>query len=65
MLSLVCDYRVMADGSSRNAWLCMNEVCERALPVLKTGIYHSSVSPGSFWSSLAFVLYRHPDCQNW
>ncbi|KIM39981.1 hypothetical protein M413DRAFT_446881 [Hebeloma cylindrosporum] len=26
MLSLVCDYRVMTDGSSRNAWLCMNEV---------------------------------------
>ena len=27
MLSLVCDYRIMTDGSSRNAWLCMNEVC--------------------------------------
>jgi len=26
MLSLVCDYRVMTDGSLRNAWLCMNEV---------------------------------------
>ncbi|KAH9481638.1 Enoyl-CoA delta isomerase 3 [Psilocybe cubensis] len=26
MLSLVCDYRVMTDGSSRNAWMCMNEV---------------------------------------
>ena len=26
MLSLVCDYRVMTDGSTRNAWLCMNEV---------------------------------------
>ncbi|KAG6844957.1 putative secondary metabolism biosynthetic enzyme [Tephrocybe sp. NHM501043] len=26
MLSLVCDYRVMTDGSKRNAWLCMNEV---------------------------------------
>jgi enoyl-CoA hydratase/carnithine racemase len=26
MLSLACDYRVMTDGSSRNAWLCMNEV---------------------------------------
>ncbi|KAF9484344.1 ClpP/crotonase [Pholiota conissans] len=25
-LSLVCDYRVMTDGSARNAWLCMNEV---------------------------------------
>lgn len=26
MLSLVCDYRVMTDGSKRNAWLSMNEV---------------------------------------
>ncbi|KAJ7242774.1 ClpP/crotonase-like domain-containing protein [Mycena haematopus] len=26
MLSLACDYRVMTDGSNRNAWLCMNEV---------------------------------------
>jgi len=26
MLSLACDYRVMTDGTSRNAWLCMNEV---------------------------------------
>ncbi|KAJ7843939.1 hypothetical protein B0H13DRAFT_2097300, partial [Mycena leptocephala] len=26
MLSLACDYRVMTDGSKRNAWLCMVEV---------------------------------------
>ncbi|KAJ7454805.1 ClpP/crotonase-like domain-containing protein [Mycena latifolia] len=26
MLSLAFDYRVMTDGSKRNAWLCMNEV---------------------------------------
>lgn len=26
MLSLACDYRVMTDGSKRNAWMCMNEV---------------------------------------
>lgn len=31
MLSLVCDYRVMIDGSKRNAWLCMNEVSSQAL----------------------------------
>ncbi|VDB85492.1 unnamed protein product [Peniophora sp. CBMAI 1063] len=24
--SLACDYRVMTDGSKRNAWLCMNEI---------------------------------------
>ncbi|KAF8656871.1 hypothetical protein AX16_002417 [Volvariella volvacea WC 439] len=26
MFSLACDYRVMTDGSKRNAWVCMNEV---------------------------------------
>ncbi|KAG1821841.1 ClpP/crotonase-like domain-containing protein [Suillus subaureus] len=26
MLSLVCDYRVMTDGSRRRAWMCMNEI---------------------------------------
>ncbi len=31
MLALVCDYRVMTDGSSRHAWLCMNEVGEFSL----------------------------------
>lgn len=25
-LALSCDYRVMTDGSARNAWICMNEV---------------------------------------
>ncbi|CCM02828.1 uncharacterized protein FIBRA_04940 [Fibroporia radiculosa] len=25
-LALCCDYRVMTDGSSRRAWMCMNEV---------------------------------------
>ncbi|KAJ7056626.1 ClpP/crotonase-like domain-containing protein [Mycena amicta] len=26
IFTLACDYRVMTDGSKRNAWLCMNEV---------------------------------------
>ncbi|KAI9000527.1 ClpP/crotonase [Trametes punicea] len=26
VLALACDYRVMTDGSKRNAWLCMNEI---------------------------------------
>lgn len=26
ILALSCDYRVMTDGSKRNAWMCMNEV---------------------------------------
>ncbi|KAI0671547.1 ClpP/crotonase [Trametes maxima] len=25
-LAMTCDYRVMTDGSKRNAWLCMNEI---------------------------------------
>jgi enoyl-CoA hydratase/carnithine racemase len=25
MFALTCDYRVMTDGSKRNAWMCMNE----------------------------------------
>ena len=26
VLAMACDYRVMTDGSKRNAWMCMNEV---------------------------------------
>ena len=26
-LAMACDYRVMTDGSKRNAFICMNEVC--------------------------------------
>ena len=26
MLTLACDYRVMTDGTKRNAWMCMNEI---------------------------------------
>ncbi|KAI0749508.1 ClpP/crotonase [Daedaleopsis nitida] len=26
ILALACDYRVMTDGSKRNAWMCMNEI---------------------------------------
>ena len=25
-MSLACDYRVMTDGTKRNAWMCMNEI---------------------------------------
>ena len=32
MLSLACDYRVMTDGTKRNAWVCMNEVMHYILP---------------------------------
>lgn len=26
VLALTCDYRIMMDGSKRNAWACMNEI---------------------------------------
>ncbi|KAL7279063.1 hypothetical protein ACG7TL_006899 [Trametes sanguinea] len=26
VLAMACDYRVMTDGSKRNAWICMNEI---------------------------------------
>ncbi|TBU32558.1 ClpP/crotonase [Dichomitus squalens] len=26
VLAMACDYRVMTDGSKRNAWMCMNEI---------------------------------------
>ena len=26
ILAMACDYRVMTDGSKRNAWMSMNEV---------------------------------------
>ncbi|KAI0329073.1 ClpP/crotonase [Cubamyces sp. BRFM 1775] len=26
ILAMACDYRVMTDGSKRNAWMCMNEI---------------------------------------
>jgi enoyl-CoA hydratase/carnithine racemase len=32
MLSLACDYRVMTDGTKRNAWVCMNEVMRISFP---------------------------------
>jgi hypothetical protein len=35
MLALCCDYRVMTDGETRNAWMCMNEV--RAPQTLLSG----------------------------
>ena len=31
MMALACDYRVVTDGSKRNVWLCMNEVCSGRL----------------------------------
>ena len=44
-LALLCDYRIMTDGSQRNAWMCMNEVLS------------SSILPPYF---PAFTLTRPP-----
>jgi len=44
LLAMTCDYRVMTDGSSRNAWLCMNEVHFGAsLPHSFIAIYRAKI----------------------
>ena len=57
MLSLACDYRVMTDGSKRNAWLCMNEVGAHTLwPASPLNIF-SQVHFGAIWPlSFAAIL---------
>jgi len=45
LLAMTCDYRVMTDGSSRNAWLCMNEVHFGApLPHSFVAIFRAKIS---------------------
>ena len=55
MLSLACDYRVMTDGSSRNAWLSMNEV-RLFLSHVMTTLYPAT---GPFWCSVATIIHCH------
>lgn len=51
MLSLACDYRVMTDGTKRNAWLCMNEVGFREYPpiVQLSNLTSQQVHFGAVW----------------
>lgn len=57
MLSLVCDYRVMTDGSSRNAWLCMNEV-RLFLPHVMTTLTQRQVHFGAPWPMSFTAILR-------
>ena len=44
-LAMACDYRVMTDGSKRNAWMCMNEVRQPQWLIYES-IMHSSPCGG-------------------
>ena len=37
-LAMACDYRVMTDGSKRNAWISMNEVRSPLRAILRSEI---------------------------
>ncbi|PIL35763.1 hypothetical protein GSI_02493 [Ganoderma sinense ZZ0214-1] len=45
VLAMACDYRVMTDGSKRNAWICMNEIHFGAqIPLFLMGVLRTKVS---------------------
>jgi len=54
MMSLACDYRVMTDGSKRNAWLCMNEVHFGAVwPLSFAAIVRAKIGDGRLHRKIA------------
>jgi len=60
MLSLVCDYRVMTDGSSRNAWLCMNEIHFGApWPLSFTAILRAKFGDHRLYRKIALEGHRY------
>ncbi|KDR78919.1 hypothetical protein GALMADRAFT_244576 [Galerina marginata CBS 339.88] len=59
MLSLACDYRVMTDGSARNAWLCMNEVHFGApWPLSFTAILSAKIGDHRLYRKVALEGHR-------
>ncbi|KZT12957.1 ClpP/crotonase [Laetiporus sulphureus 93-53] len=59
ILSLCCDYRVMTDGSSRNAWVCMNEVHFGAgWPLAIAAVVRAKVSDARTHRKIALEGYR-------
>ncbi|KAF9466524.1 ClpP/crotonase-like domain-containing protein [Collybia nuda] len=59
MLSLACDYRVMTDGSKRNAWLCMNEIHFGAVwPLSFAAILRAKVGDHRLQRKIALEGYR-------
>jgi len=63
MLSLACDYRVMTDGSKRNAWLCMNEVGSRALSRCLCTQFLAQIHFGAVWP-LSFTAILNTKVNN-
>ncbi|EPT02872.1 hypothetical protein FOMPIDRAFT_1117410 [Fomitopsis schrenkii] len=58
-LSMCCDYRVMTDGSSRNAWLSMNEVHFGAgWPLSFAGVFRSKVQDAKVLRKIALEGHR-------
>ncbi|KAJ6631020.1 ClpP/crotonase-like domain-containing protein [Mycena sp. CBHHK59/15] len=59
MLSLACDFRVMTDGSKRNAWVCMNEVDFGAVwPHSFAGILNAKIGDGRVRRRIALEGHR-------
>lgn len=59
ILSLACDYRVMIDGSKRNAWLCMNEIqFGAAWPLSFTAILNTKVNSSTLRRKIALEGHR-------
>ncbi|KAJ7160251.1 ClpP/crotonase-like domain-containing protein [Mycena filopes] len=59
MFSLACDFRVMTDGSKRNAWLCMNEVDFGAVwPHSFAGILNAKIGNAQVRRKIALEGHR-------
>jgi len=59
LCALCCDYRVMTDGSSRNAWMCMNEVHFGAgWPLSFAGVVRAKVLDGRVQRKIALEGHR-------
>ncbi|EMD34116.1 hypothetical protein CERSUDRAFT_56039 [Gelatoporia subvermispora B] len=59
MLALCCDYRVMTDGSKRNAWMCMNEIhFGAAWPLSFAAVLRAKVSDARTHRKVALEGYK-------
>jgi len=59
MLALACDYRVMTDGSKRNAWLSMNEIhFGSPWPLSFIALLHAKVSDSRLHRKIALEGHR-------
>jgi len=59
VLAMACDYRVMTDGSKRNAWMCMNEVHFGAMwPLSMSAIMRAKFGDGRLHRKIALEGHR-------